>query len=153
MILGLGCDIVHLPRITALLSRTRAKDCALPLNAPVLVHQARVDHFASFIFGGTESSEMKAFQAAFGKRDESRERTQRLTRYLASRFAVKEACFKAMYLHYSLQWADVVISRSERGKPEVSLSKHITEKLGPISSHVSISHDGEYAMATVIFEK
>ncbi|KAJ3223224.1 hypothetical protein HDU81_009313 [Chytriomyces hyalinus] len=153
MILGLGCDIVHLPRIAALLSRTRAKDCALNLNAPVIVHQPRVDRFASFIFGGTESSEMKAFQAAFGARDDSLECAQRLTRYLASRFAVKEACFKAMYPHYTLQWADVVISRSERGKPELSLSKQVTDKLGPISSHVSISHDGDYAMATAIFEK
>lgn len=66
---------------------------------------------------------------------------------LAGRFAVKEAVIKALDLIPGC-WLEIEISSGITGKPfvKVAQNKYLLE-----SSEISISHDGEYAMAVAIF--
>jgi len=59
----------------------------------------------------------------------------------AGLFAAKEAYFKALGSGISKRLCELQILHNESGKPYIS---------GVAKSDVSISHDGEYAIATVI---
>jgi len=63
---------------------------------------------------------------------------------LAGIFAVKESCKKVFN---TLRWHDIEVVKKRNGKPELHLN--LDKKIG--SHDVSISHDGEYAIATVVF--
>ncbi|KAJ3203095.1 hypothetical protein HDU82_006843 [Entophlyctis luteolus] len=74
--------------------------------------------------------------------------------FLAGRWAAKEACYKALSAHCTLRWSDVSISNDSAGRPSIALDSRVLGVLGgPVAAHVSISHDGEYAMASVLFER
>jgi holo-[acyl-carrier protein] synthase len=67
--------------------------------------------------------------------------------HLAARFAVKEALFKA--LGTPIKYKDVEVIRDVSGSPSLRVSG-----LGEnYRFNVSISHEKEYAVATVIVEK
>ncbi|MEK6960022.1 MAG: holo-ACP synthase [Nanoarchaeota archaeon] len=67
--------------------------------------------------------------------------------HLAGIFAAKESVFKALGIAPS--WLDVKITKSPDGKPSASISK----QLGHAKVvDISISHDGDYAVAFVILE-
>ncbi|MFO7578214.1 MAG: holo-ACP synthase [Pelovirga sp.] len=75
----------------------------------------------------------------------------------AARFAAKEAFFKALGtgLRDGLSWQQVCVVRDGLGCPALRLSGRAAELLtqrGARSAHLSYSHDGEYAVATVILE-
>jgi len=75
---------------------------------------------------------------------------------LAGRFAAKEAFFKALGTGFrGFKWQDLEVRNDELGAPYLCLSsrlaKHIGEK-GINSTHLSISHDREYAIAQIILE-
>ncbi|HEY5672863.1 MAG TPA: holo-ACP synthase [Malonomonas sp.] len=77
--------------------------------------------------------------------------------HLAARFAAKEAFLKALGtgLRDGLSWQQVVVVRDPLGCPSLQLSGRAAEMLterGGKSTHLSYSHDGEYAVATVILE-
>lgn len=62
---------------------------------------------------------------------------------LAGIFAAKESCKKVFN---DLHWHDIEVVKKKSGKPVLVLDKE------NIKSHdLSISHDGEYAIATVAF--
>ena len=63
---------------------------------------------------------------------------------LAGIFAVKESCKKVFN---ELTWRDIKIKKEKNGKPTLILS---TDK-NIVSYDISISHDGGYAIATVVF--
>lgn len=69
-------------------------------------------------------------------------------------WAVKEACSKALGTGIGSEFGfkDVVISKTKKGAPIITLSKKAIEKFNIKDSSTSITHDGEYAMAVVIFE-
>lgn len=67
---------------------------------------------------------------------------------IAGMFAAKESCRK-VFNH--LRWHDIVIKKLKSGKPVLSINKKIIEKNKVLSNDLSISHDGNYAIATVIF--
>ncbi|EJT97578.1 4'-phosphopantetheinyl transferase [Dacryopinax primogenitus] len=75
------------------------------------------------------------------------------TRYmwLAVRFSVKEAVFKAAFPRLKLTWKDVDLKK-KWGKPYVRildpLKKHL---IGNI--HVSITHDGDYVSTFCVIER
>ncbi|MBI5755682.1 MAG: holo-ACP synthase [Nitrospirae bacterium] len=78
--------------------------------------------------------------------------------YLAARFAAKEAMMKALGtgLINGLKWKDVEVINKESGRPEVVLHgkvKDIATHTGVTNIHLSISHDGEYAIAHVLLER
>lgn len=79
-------------------------------------------------------------------------------RFLAKRFAVKEAFSKAFGtgIGTDVGWHDVAVDHDERGKPLLKTSLPLGSKLAVhnISAmHVSISDEPEHAIAFVILEK
>jgi len=69
-------------------------------------------------------------------------------------WAVKEACAKALGVGISKEcsFMDIEISKTSRGAPQLKLSQKIVENFGIKDSSVSITHDGEYAIAVVALE-
>ncbi len=77
--------------------------------------------------------------------------------HLAARFAAKEAFLKALGLGLrdGISWQDVEVVRNDLGAPSLQLSgraAEITRQRGIGRIHLSYSHDGDYAMATVVLE-
>lgn len=76
---------------------------------------------------------------------------------LAARFAAKEAFFKALGtgLRDGLSWQQVCVHRDALGCPSLVLTGRAAQMMaqrGAQRAHLSYSHDGEYAVATVILE-
>jgi holo-[acyl-carrier protein] synthase len=122
MILGLGTDLVSIPRVEALLLR----------------HEER---FLARVFTSAERAE--CFRRA------------RPAMHLAARLAAKEAMMKALGTGWGLgvRWLDVEV-RSGDGTPPslelVGMARVRAEAQGIRRTLVSLSHDGEYALAVVI---
>ena len=66
---------------------------------------------------------------------------------LAGIIAVKEACFKA--LGVNPRWMEIEVKYKKSGQPYLVFSNELKLKIEDYSC--SISHDGEYAVAVVIF--
>ena len=78
--------------------------------------------------------------------------------HLAARFAAKEAMMKAVGIGLSdgIRWKDIEVINKESGRPEVVLHgkvKDIATHTRVTNIHLSISHDGEYAIAQVLLER
>ena len=79
-------------------------------------------------------------------------------RFLAKRFAVKEAATKALGTGQaqSVLLRHFYVVHNEHGKPLLhadSTAQEICDSLGVNAMHVSISDEDEYAIANVILEK
>jgi len=79
-------------------------------------------------------------------------------RFLAKRFAAKEAASKALGtgIAHGVTFHDFVVSNDENGKPILTLTakaKEIADKLQVNHIHLSISDERHYAVATVVMEK
>ena len=77
--------------------------------------------------------------------------------HLAARFAAKEAFLKALGtgLRLGISWQDIGVVRDDLGCPSLQLSGRASELLderGGKRTHISYSHDGLYAVATVVLE-
>lgn len=116
---------------------------------------ARVERFRRFLDAGKEALLARLFTAA--------ERAYALAKpdpapHLAARFAAKEAGMKAFGLGWrdGLGWHDFEVIRDALGKPELVLHGRAVELAadrGVNAVHLSYSHDGDYAVATVILER
>jgi holo-[acyl-carrier protein] synthase len=74
---------------------------------------------------------------------------------LAGRFAAKEAVIKALSGESGIEWHGIEVLSESSGKPDVSLhgeTAKLAERLGVRKFHVSISHDGDSAVAFVVAE-
>ena len=69
-------------------------------------------------------------------------------------WAAKEACSKALQtgIGNECSFFDIIISKTDRGAPILSLSKNIMQKFNIFNASLSITHDGEYAIAVVALE-
>ena len=68
---------------------------------------------------------------------------------IAGIFAAKESCRKVFN---ELRWRDITIKKMKSGKPVLSIdSAKINKKIKIESSDLSISHDGDYAIASAVF--
>jgi holo-[acyl-carrier protein] synthase len=79
----------------------------------------------------------------------------RSTESLAARFAAKEALAKALGAGGGMNWTDAEIETDEAGRPQVRVRGTVAsraEALGVTRWHVSLSHDGGIAAATVVAE-
>jgi len=79
-------------------------------------------------------------------------------RFLAKRFAAKEAASKALGtgIAHGVTFHDFVVSNDENGKPNLTLTakaKEIADNLQVHHIHLSISDERHYAVATVVMEK
>ena len=68
---------------------------------------------------------------------------------LAGKFAAKEAIFKALEFLKPGSWHQIEIINLSSGKPVIKLLDSHHTKI--VSSDISISHDGDYAMACCCF--
>jgi holo-[acyl-carrier protein] synthase len=76
---------------------------------------------------------------------------------IAGRFAVKEACMKALGTGWGagVRWRDIEVRRHPSGKPVVELhgrAKEICSTLGGSVVHCTITHTDDTAMAVVVIE-
>src|SRR3989304_3020869 len=75
----------------------------------------------------------------------------------AARFAAKEAMTKAMGTGFTggITWKDIEVLNKDSGRPEIILHgkvREIAESMEVRGIHLSISHDGDYAVAQVVLE-
>ena len=123
MILGLGLDLVDIPRMARI------------LDGP----PGRVERFVERVFTQGERAYCDA-------------RVDRASRY-AARFAAKEAAIKALSLgHVGVDWRDIEVLRRDDGSCSLALHGRAQEAArlqGVSGALVCLSHDGEYAAAVV----
>ena len=74
---------------------------------------------------------------------------------LAGRFAAKEAVIKALGGESGIEWHGIEVGKESSGKPVIWLhgeTAKLALRAGVRKLHVSISHDGDVAIAFVIAE-
>lgn len=74
---------------------------------------------------------------------------------LAARFAAKEALAKSLGAGGGMEWTDAEVIVDDVGRPSVVVTGTVLARaqgLGVARFHVSLSHDGGIAAATVIAE-
>lgn len=129
MIYGIGTDIILINRI----------DAALQRHGP---------RFAEKILGNDELEK-------FHRRD--RQLHARGVRFLATRFAAKEAFAKAIGLgiRMPMTWRAMQTLNAPSGKPIVRTSGPLAQFMADnaLSAQVSITDEADYAVAFVIIEK
>jgi holo-[acyl-carrier protein] synthase len=79
----------------------------------------------------------------------------RTSESLAARFAAKEALAKALGAGGGMAWTDAEVRVDDAGRPTLAVTGTVAaraESLGVTRLHVSLSHDGGIASATVIAE-
>lgn len=124
-IVGHGIDLVSVSRIRGILGKDS-------------------DHFEKRVFSEGERAYCRA------KKDPMP--------HFAARFAAKEAYGKALGLGLgpSGEFAEIEVVNDDEGVPSIRLNGSAAEifkdKCGAAKIHLSLSHDGEYAMASVIVE-
>lgn len=141
--LNIGTDIVHLPRITRLIHRG---DYLARFTRRILTEPEQYDFRTRFALPPP------SFRAVDRRNPPDRppcQITSEMARWLAGRFAAKEAARKAAPNGASsLGWKDVMVRVGDtgRGRPEIVYFDGETARIGKLS----ISHDGEYVVATVL---
>jgi holo-[acyl-carrier protein] synthase len=121
VIVGIGVDVVDVPRFVASLERT-----------PAMLDR---------LFTPTERVT-----------DEGRPRTQTS---LAARFAAKEAVAKALGAPQGMAWHDCEVVGDSDGRPWLRISGTVADAAaaqGIDRWHLSLSHDGDVAVAYVVAE-
>ena len=122
MILGLGVDLCPVDRLERILAR----------------------HETSFIERVFTEAEQTYAKSAVNRGER-----------LAARFAVKEATIKALRAPAGLRWRDMEVAKRHDGAPVLVLhgaAKACADTLGVTTTHVSISHAGNMAVAMVVLE-
>lgn len=170
-ILGIGVDILHTPRVRQLAQRRQptsilAKSAYEQLQSRQSSEQKALEKLAKRILCESEWNEYQELS----QRHTSE--SSHLERYIANRWCVKEAAYKALYPKYVVSWKDFCVHKhvssndilgqlEEQGlrtmKPVLSFSDEWRSKHPDISSmpklHLSLSHDGEYIVANVLAEE
>ena len=124
MVVGVGVDLVLIPRIRRAMERWQERFLERVFTAEELAYSLR-------------------------RRDPAE--------HLAARFAAKEATLKALGtgLSMGVRWREMEVRRPGGGRPTLSLSGR-TATLGAARGiralHVSLTHDGDYALAQVVAE-
>ena len=116
---------------------------------------ARVERFRAFVRDQKAALLGRLFtlgerEYAFAKKDPAP--------HLAARFAAKESCLKAFGLGWreGISWHDMEVVPDALGRPDLVLSGRAAEIAATKHVevvHLSYSHDGDYAVATVILER
>ena len=123
MVIGIGIDIVDITRINSLLQKYGRRFLERVFSLDEIIYC------------------MKRYDSAT---------------CLAGRFAVKEAAFKALSAGRSsgVPFKDITINMRD-GAPQLTLTgkvHELSQSLGVVKHHVSISHDKGCAVAVVILE-
>lgn len=72
-------------------------------------------------------------------------------RTAAGFWAAKEACSKALGcgIGYECGFHDIILSKTPKGAPQLTLSPKVQHNFAITDISVSITHDGDYAIAVV----
>lgn len=128
MIYGIGTDLCDIRRVQATLER-------------------RGERFAQKVLG---PHEMAVFRERWTRTP------QRGVRYLATRFAAKEAFSKAIGLgmRMPMTWRACEVVKARSGKPEIELHGALADwcSARQLRAHVSVSDEMDYASAFVVVE-
>jgi len=75
-------------------------------------------------------------------------------RNAAGFWAAKEACAKALGcgIGHECGFHDIVLSKTPKGAPRIALNQKVSEYFNIKDISVSITHDGDYAIAVVAIE-
>lgn len=75
-------------------------------------------------------------------------------RSAAGFWAAKEACAKALGcgIGHECGFHDIVISKTPKGAPRITLNQKVSEYFNITDISLSITHDGDYAIAVVAIE-
>ena len=75
-------------------------------------------------------------------------------RNAAGFWAAKEACAKALGcgIGSDCGFHDIILSKTSKGAPLISLTSKVRDYFGITGMSVSITHDGDYAIAVVALE-
>ena len=129
MIYGIGTDLCDIRRIEAALAR-------------------RGERFAAKVLGPHEIDVFRARSARVPLRG---------VRYLATRFAAKEAFSKAigLGLRMPMTWRDCEVVKAASGKPEIRLHGALADwfAVRGLVAHVSVTDESDHAAAFVVVEK
>ena len=122
MILGMGCDLAEIERLRRAVSRPG---------------------FLEKVFTPAEQREAARYREPWA--------------YCAGRWAAKEAAAKALGCGFGAECspAEIEILHGEKGEPVLAFSGAAAERyrrIGAARHHLSISHDGGFAMAVAILE-
>ena len=85
----------------------------------------------------------------------SAEKSRNRIEKLAGRFAAKEAVLKLIGTGWrgKISWTDIEVVNNELGEPKVNITgevKKIAEKMGVSEISVSITHTGNFAIASAV---
>jgi holo-[acyl-carrier protein] synthase len=129
MIYGIGTDIIQISRVEAVLARTG-------------------ERFAERILGAEELEKYRRRKAKVEARG---------LRFLATRFAAKEAFSKAIGLgmRMPMTWRAMQTLNAANGKPVAVTTGALNEFMerNGLTAQVSITDEADYAVAFVIVEK
>lgn len=109
----------------------------------------------------TVISRFERFLDRFGKRGLGRFLTQeemesvKSPKSAAALWAAKEAAAKALGVGIGreLGFKSMVVSKNKRGAPQISFDRESIQRFRIKSSHLSITHDGDIAIAVVIIKR
>ena len=80
----------------------------------------------------------------------------RRSEHLAARWAAKEALHKALGGALRVRFRDVCVRAAASGAPELQLDSDAEQRvaaLGGGAVHLSLAHEGDYALAHVVVER
>jgi holo-[acyl-carrier protein] synthase len=138
-IIGVGIDIVHIPRIAVLVARGTPMKLATRILSPSELREWE-----------TFSPRIPSVPVPVTRKGLNAITAEKWFKFLTVRWAIKEAAYKALFPLYKTTWKDLTVSKvpAGGGKPSLTFDKSVKVKL-----HVSVSHDGEYTVANVLAEE
>ena len=138
-IIGVGIDVVHVPRIVSIVTRRTPAKLASRILSPSEFREWETLSAPTTITSTVTSRDSNPIGSA----------TLESVRFLAVRWAIKEAAYKALFPNYKPTWKELSVTKEPGGggKPKLGFGKFENVRL-----HVSVSHDGEYTVANVVAE-
>lgn len=138
---GIGIDILHVPRLAALIKRRGLSKLASRILSPVELGAFRaLTCQPESGGGGTSVANERGLES--------------IVRFLGVRWAVKEAAYKALH-PLRPTWKELTYTSFDvkNGlKPALVYTTSLGPGATPARLHVSASHDGEYIVASVLAE-
>jgi holo-[acyl-carrier protein] synthase len=139
-IVGIGTDIVEIVRLKSSLEKS--------------------DSLAKRVLNETEFRDFMQLSKLSGvltRDNQVNTSVAKQCRFLAKRFAAKEAAVKAIGngIGNGVSWHQIEVAHYETGQPFLKVTgrlKELFEEKGVTGAHLSISDEQNYAVATVILE-
>ncbi|PKC66991.1 hypothetical protein RhiirA1_535203 [Rhizophagus irregularis] len=148
MILGIGIDIIHLSRIKALLTR---KPTSLLHFSKRILSDGELKEFNIFLSNQKKNLISANNLSQNNSKQDKIMINNNIIKYLAVRWTLKEAAYKALFPHYRLTWKDISISKIKE-KPYLMIHNVSQKGNNNIKVHSSVSHDEKYVISQVLIE-